>query len=194
MPEILRRGLAGITYVLLVMLLIALTAPRLAAARARHCAYARTSVAAATRTEIRDAVLCLVNRQRASRDLPRLREDTRLDRSAQGWTATMVRLGRLTHGTGIGLRFDAVGFLWAALGENIGSGFETPRQVVRGWMASLDHCQNILWPAYTRIGTGVLNRGVGGDGPATWTADFGRPQGTQAPSDNYRPERGCPYR
>lgn len=138
--------------------------------------------------------MCLINEQRRAHGLPRLRESRRLDRSAQGWTDTMVRDGMFTHGSDFAARITAAGFTWSTAGENIATGFPTPRSVVDAWMASTGHCQNILSPSYADVGTGVDNHGIRGyGGPATWTQDFALPQGASPPSNNSGPAAGCPY-
>jgi uncharacterized protein YkwD len=164
-----------------------------ASASASTCANANTPVSRATRRELRRAVVCLVNQQRTSRGLPRLRANWRLNRSAQHWTRTMVRRQIFTHGTRFWTRISAVGFDWSAAGENIAVGFTTPSQVVTGWMASLGHCENILQPAFSQIGTGVINRGISRYGAATWTQDFALRMGRRAASHNMGPYNGCPY-
>ena len=61
---------------------------------------------------MRSAVLCLVNRERTTRGLPALAVSGQLNRSAQGWTGTMVRTGRFTHGSGdaFAKRISATGY------------------------------------------------------------------------------------
>jgi uncharacterized protein YkwD len=146
---------------------------------------------------MRSAVLCLVNHERTTRRLPPLASSAQLNRSAQGWTATMVRSGRFTHGPGAAFarRIRATGYDWQAAGENIATGYPTPRAVVAGWMASTDHCRNILSPTFRDIGIGEVDSPVRSfaSGPATWTQDFGLRMGRSAPSHNRRPMQGCPY-
>jgi uncharacterized protein YkwD len=146
---------------------------------------------------MRSAVLCLVNRERTARRLPTLAASGQLNRAAQGWTDTMVRSGRFTHGAGeaFAKRISATGYTWRAAGENIATGYPTPRAVVAGWMASTDHCHNILDPTFRDIGIGESDSPVRGfaSGPATWTQDFGLRMGQSAPSHNRRPMNGCPY-
>ena len=164
------------------------------AASANSCAHANTHVSRATRYQLRRAVVCLINKQRTSRGLPRLHANGRLDRSAQHWTDTMVERQIFTHGSNFAGRISAVGFDWSTAGENIAVGFVTPFQVVKAWMASLGHCQNILYPAFSQVGTGLLNRGIAGyGGAATWTQDFALRMGRSAPSHNLGPADGCPY-
>jgi uncharacterized protein YkwD len=144
---------------------------------------------------MRAAVLCLVNRQRTSRHLPALHANLRLDHSAQGWTNHMVAAGVFSHGSHFAARISAAGYRWMNAGENIATGYPTPRAVVAAWMASTGHCHNILDPQFRDLGIGVLARPVRGyaSGPATWTEDFGLQQGQRAPSHNFGPADGCPY-
>lgn len=187
-----RRLIAGTTLSLIASAGIAI-AP--SPALASSCAYAHNSVTSTSRAHIRSAVICLINKQRTSRGLPRLRTSRRLNRSAQKWTYTMVSRGIFTHGSNFSARISAVGFNWSTAGENIAVGFKTPWSVVAGWMASTGHCQNILNPDFSRVGTGVLSQGISGWGPgATWTQDFALHMGASPPSHNTRPMNGCPYR
>lgn len=43
-----------------------------------------------------------------------------------------------------------------ALGENIGGGYTSPEAVVRGWMNSKGHRENILHSGWTSIGVGYI--------------------------------------
>jgi uncharacterized protein YkwD len=146
---------------------------------------------------MRTAVVCLVNQQRRTHGLPALAASDQLDRSAQGWTNTMVLTRQFTHGPGdaFASRISAAGYSWQTAGENIATGFPTPRSVVTAWMASTDHCRNILDPSFRDVGSGESDSAVGdvASGPATWTQDFGLRMGQSAPSHNQGPMNGCPY-
>jgi uncharacterized protein YkwD len=161
----------------------------------RGCAGANTPATAGPRREMRDAVVCLINDQRVRHHLPPLQASTELDSSAQRWTNAMVSSGQFTHGSNFAARISAAGFHWSFAGENIATGFSTPAQVVRGWMASTGHCQNILNPSFADVGTGVSPHAVRGfaTGPSTWTQDFGLWMGHGAPSHDGAPAAGCPY-
>jgi uncharacterized protein YkwD len=163
------------------------------AAQSRGCGYAHTPIHAATRSELRGAVVCLINQERAKRHLPGLVDNGRLDRSAQGWTNMMVSHRDFTHGADFASRISAVGFNWSNVGENIAAGFQTPLSVVHGWMASTGHCQNILSPIYRMVGTGVSSGAPAANDDGTWTQDFGLWMGQHAASGNYGPAQGCPY-
>jgi uncharacterized protein YkwD len=162
-------------------------------ARHRGCAHAHSPANRTARRALQRAVVCLINQQRARHGLPRLHENQRLNRSAQGWTNVMVNDGLFSHGADFSARISAVGFNWSMAGENIASGFKTPAAVMRGWMGSPGHCRNILTPAFLDVGVGESRRGVAGKPGATWTQDFGLPMSAHAPSGNWGPAAGCPY-
>jgi uncharacterized protein YkwD len=206
-----RRGRSGAAACTRAIVLAALlTAPAATAKPAAHhgkphrgsasggCAAANTPANHASAHAMRAATLCLINGERSKRHLPSLTELRRLDRAAQGWTDAMVNGGFFSHsgsGSDPGARISAQRFSWSAVGENIATGYATPRDVVQAWLASTDHCQNVLAPTFSYVGIGVNRNPVGGfaSGPGTWTADFGLPAGASAPSGNWGPAHGCPY-
>jgi uncharacterized protein YkwD len=167
----------------------------MASAHGRACAKAHTRVASASRAQLQRTVVCLINDQRRMRGLPDLSENSRLNRSAQGWTDAMVSHRDFSHGADFAARITAAGFHWSNAGENIATGFATPTTVVTAWMASTGHCQNILNPSYRYVGTGVSGRPIGDVHVVggTWTQDFGLLMGQPAASGNWGPADGCPY-
>ena len=180
---------------LLAMLVATMSFVSVAAASARGCASTHTTIAHASRAQLQRAVACLINEQRHSRGLPGLRENSRLNRSAQGWTNVMVTHRDFSHGADFAARISAVGFDWSNVGENIATGYATPVAVVKAWMASKGHCQNILNPQYRYVGTGVSDNSISGYSTlaGTWTQDFGLLMGQHAASGNWGPAEGCPY-
>jgi uncharacterized protein YkwD len=169
-----------------------------AAGSADGCVDATVPASAASAPAMRRAVVCLVNRERARYGLPRLREDRKLNVSAQDYTSEMVRRDFFSHtapnGSTPGARIAATGFHWSWAGENIASGYPTPLSVVNAWMNSQGHCYNLLAPVFRDIGVGVSPRPVAGASePATWTQDFALPRGAHAPSHNWGPSNSCPH-
>jgi uncharacterized protein YkwD len=161
----------------------------------RVCPNANTSAVSASTQAMGAAVLCLVNKERATHGLPRLRASTELTRSAQAWSDEMVASGAFGHAPDFEARISNEGYDWAAVGENIATGFPTPRAVVTAWMADVGHCQNILTPLYRDLGVGINRQPVVGaaTGPATWTQDFGLRAFQSPAASDWRPATGCPY-
>jgi uncharacterized protein YkwD len=161
------------------------------------CANADTPATSASVAQMDAAVNCLINQQRLRFGLPAMAVSTDLNHSAQGWTNKMVATGQFTHGSDSAFsnRLLSAGFNWGEAGENIATGFLTPRDAVAGWMASPDHCQNILDPDYRQMGTGENPAPVGSfaSGAATWTQDLGLLMHQNPPSHDFAPQRGCPY-
>jgi uncharacterized protein YkwD len=165
----------------------------------RACPYQNSSVSRTPAGDLRAAVVCLINRDRERWHLPALRVQGDIERAAQRHTGQMVATGSLTHvgvgGSNPGVRLGQAGYRWAAWGEIIASGYQTPRGVVRAWLRSGEHCPIMLSPVYDAIGVGVVRRAVRGvaNVPGTWTVDFGLPAGHRPPSGNFGPANGCPH-
>ena len=136
--------------------------------------------------DVRDAVLCLHNRERAARGLPLLKENPKLRRAAQGHSNDMVAGGFFAHespsGADMADRILGTGYAqghgWS-LGENIAWGtgsLGTAAEIQRAWMNSPGHRANILRRQFREIGIGIAVGApvdAGGLQGATYTADFG---------------------
>lgn len=57
-----------------------------------------------------------------------------------------------TDGSGPGRRIARSGYNWRAYGENVGEGYLLPEEVVRGWLKSQGHCENIMNPLFKEAG------------------------------------------
>jgi uncharacterized protein YkwD len=155
------------------------------------CASAQTDVVAATIAKATSATLCLLNRERAARDLRPLKLDRRLNGAALAHSRDMVRKryfehnsldGRTPFQRMLATRYVPKGASWT-LGENIGWGtlsLAQPAAVVRAWMKSPGHRANILNPQFEEIGIGIAvgvpldDPNLDGQTGATYTTDFGR--------------------
>jgi uncharacterized protein YkwD len=174
--------------VLITCAVVALPAATADAAKRRaksDCADTQVEPAAANLGDVRAAVLCLHNRERAARGMPALRESAKLRRAAEGHSADMVAQGYFAHdslsGADMAERILGTGYArdrgWS-LGENIAWGtgsLATAAEIHRAWMESPGHRANILRRQFREIGIGIAlgaPAGNGGDG-ATYTADFG---------------------
>jgi uncharacterized protein YkwD len=183
-----RLGLASLCAALAVII------PAQAAA-GNACPNRNTPANAASLRTMRTAVVCLINQQRTERGLPALSVSNKLDTVAQHWSTSMVAHDQFSHAHLVA-RIDAVHYDWQLAEENIATGYRTPRQTVAAWMASPDHCRNLLDPAIRQVGTGERPAPVRGwaTSPATWTQDFGLTIRQAPPSHDRRPADGCPYR
>ena len=201
-----RTSAVGLMIAVGVALMLCAALPRLgfAAVRAHAagaqdgCANATASASTASPETMRDAVVCLVNFERARYHLPPLVQVHKLNVSAQRYTADMVRHDFFSHtapnGSTPGARIAAAGYHWSWMGENIASGYPTPLAVITAWMHSQGHCYNMLAPVFRDIGVGVSPHAVApAGGPATWTQDFGLPRGQHAPSGKWGPANSCPH-
>ncbi|TMK40663.1 MAG: CAP domain-containing protein [Actinobacteria bacterium] len=138
--------------------------------------------------QVRSATTCLVNQRRADAGLPALRPNGVLQGVAQAHSQEMVALDYFAHNSPTGqtpaARVLASGYIPAgsawSLGENIAFGTSelgTPREIVKAWMASPGHRENILDSSYRDTGMGVVAAAPpsmsGGEPGATYTQEFG---------------------
>lgn len=138
---------------------------------------------------VRDATLCLVNKQRTRRGLGRLKPVTPLQSVATAYARRMVRERFFDHtapdGSTFFQRIKRTSYLdggirsWS-VGENIAWGTgdsATADEIVQAWMASPGHRRNILNGKFTELGLGVAlgvpQHGAGADDAATYVNEFG---------------------
>jgi uncharacterized protein YkwD len=156
-------------------------------ASARPCKRAGAEPNRVSHRVVARSTLCLLNRARARRGLPKLRVSRRLGHAARNHSADMARRGYFSHQSRSGASFlDRIrraGYLRRArswvVGENIAWGtgqLATPRAIVRAWMNSHGHRANILNRRFREIGVGITYNApvrVAGHSAATYTTDFG---------------------
>ena len=172
--------------VLAVLACSALAGPATGTASAASCANADAYPGEAARKSLAHATVCLLNEQRTSRGLHKLRLDTRLSWAAYMHSRDMVERRYFDHhskeGRDVVDRLTRTGYLGSAgswvVGENLAWGAgrrSTPRQIVRSWMNSAGHRQNILTGRFRDIGIGVAMdtpTNISATG-ATYTTTFG---------------------
>jgi uncharacterized protein YkwD len=151
------------------------------------CGLATMAPRQASLGDLRESMLCLVNRVREHYGLDELSDNTQLRRSATGHSIDMVEHRYFSHdgpaGSTVDSRVTRAGYLARVsayfVGENIGGGvgrgLGSPLAVFRAWMHSPPHRENILDPEFHDLGVGVA-RGYpdgGGAAAATYTLDLG---------------------
>jgi len=128
----------------------------------------------------RAGVIQRTNSQREKYGLPPLKENPRLNVSAELKVADMFEKQYFAHispsDKGVKDLAEISGYEFIALGENLALGnFQNDEVLVQGWMDSPGHRANILNPGYQEIGVAVQKGNF--EGKATWLAvqHFGRP-------------------
>ena len=154
-------------------------------AHAADCAGAGLLPALSSVPTAKAATLCLLNHERATRGLAPLSTQPDLETAAQNYSQAMVQhrfFGHVSPG-GQTITDRLAGYTGAALsyatGENLAWGegaLAAPSAIVRNWMASAAHRENILNGDFTQIGVGIVGGTPSGGLPAlsaTYTTEFG---------------------
>lgn len=154
------------------------------AAVAADCPGADVQLTAANAPELRAAVLCLTNAERAAAGLAPFASEGNLEAAGQRYAERMVAERFFDHvgpdGSTLATRLAAYDG-WRALGENLAWGegeLGTPRSTVAAWMGSPGHRVNLLSPDYLDVGIGIAP---------------GTPGGSSRPSATYAVEYGVRY-
>lgn len=154
-------------------------------AQAADCAGANLLPAIASVPTTKAATLCLLNNERAARGLGPLSDEPTLEAAATAYSHAMVRQRFFAHVSpgGQTLAERLASYVGAArswvTGENLAwgeGGLATPGAIVRGWMQSPSHRDNILKGAFDEIGIGIVGGTPSGGLPAvsaTYTTHFG---------------------
>jgi uncharacterized protein YkwD len=181
-----RMGLGRVPVAAVLAGAVLAAAPSHAAAQGTGCHFTRSAATAAPEPNMRSALRCLVNVERARHGLPALRSNQELNLAADRHGADMVARGYFAHvspeGASVADRARASGYLngshdWA-LGEDIGWGTgaaSTPESIFAAFMNSPAHRRVILDRDFRQIGVGVV-AGVPVSAPgagATFVLDFG---------------------
>lgn len=162
-----------------------------AAAQDAACPGADAVPTAATVAQASQAILCLLNDERAAAGLHPVAETAGLTQPSAAYSARMVAENFFAHvspdGSTLVDRLTAARYIapdgeWT-VGENLAWGqgdLGTPRNIVVAWMNSPGHRENILTGEFDEIGIGIA-LGTPGDPSwgATYTTDFGAVAGHQ---------------
>lgn len=127
--------------------------------------------ATATTGDAEGAFLADTNAARAGNGAGPLSSSSDLVALARQHSADMAAQNRLYHTPNLGSQVAN----WQTVGENVGTGSDEP-SIEAAFMASPEHRTNILLPAYTQIGIGVVVSG----GRLWVTEIFRQPAGASA--------------
>ncbi len=156
---------------------------------ASECADTTLTPHAGNTEAIREAVLCLVNREREAHGESPLVVNAKLAHAAQNHSEDMASGDYFSHYAPDGSspldRMRATGYIYSPelgyeVGENIAWGtlwLASPQSIVSSWMASPEHRANILNAGYRETGIGVSPHAPaslsGGQAGGLYTQDFG---------------------
>lgn len=122
-----------------------------------------------------EAILKAHNRERAIAKLPKLTLNKSLSDAALIHAKDMAKHKSLRHegtdGSTFFERIEAASYRYQAAAENVARGQKTVEDVMRDWMKSPGHHDNIIGD-YLEIGVAVV---ADGDGQYFWCVDFGKP-------------------
>lgn len=101
-------------------------------------------------------VVDLVNKERAAKGLGKLTALPKIETAAATRAKELITSFSHTRPDGTKYRtaLEANGVKAGYTGENVAMGYRTPEAVVKGWMNSTGHRDNILKSAYTHVGVG----------------------------------------
>jgi uncharacterized protein YkwD len=126
-----------------------------------------------------EKLLELTNQERKKKELPPLRGNPLLSKIARSHSENMAKQGKMDHTLDSKTPFDRMRdaeykFLKGA--ENIAAGDakNALAEIVRAWMESKAHRENILGPDYTETGLGMARDK---SGQIYYTQVFAKPQG-----------------
>ncbi|MCY6959408.1 CAP domain-containing protein [Clostridium brassicae] len=123
--------------------------------------------------KLENEVIRLVNVERSKAGLGQLKANWQLSRVARYKSQDMVNKRYFSHTSPTyGSPFDMIrnfGINYRSAGENIAYGQNSPSEVMKSWMNSPGHRQNILNSTYTEIGVGVAKAS---NGQLYWTQMF----------------------
>ena len=136
----------------------------------------KLTIPSVTTTTQENEVVRLVNVERSKAGLPALKSNWQLSRVARYKSADMANKGYFAHNSPTyGTPFqmmESFGLRFSAAGENIAYGQRTPAEVMKDWMNSPGHRNNILSRSFTEIGVGLAKNK---NGVCYWTQQFMKP-------------------
>eukprot|EP00834_Sanchytrium_tribonematis_P003946 NODE_172_length_14331_cov_0.709177.p11 type:complete len:230 gc:universal NODE_172_length_14331_cov_0.709177:9594-8905(-) len=132
--------------------------------------------------------LNLVNQVRQGLGAPPLRLSPILNAVAEKYAQTMAKyhmMGHSVDSSHFDQRIKLGGYNGNNLAENVAEGYNSIADVMKGWVASAGHFQNLVNPAYTEVGFGMA---TDSEGSVYWCQDFGNGH-TTASNSQYPPSQ-----
>jgi len=129
----------------------------------------------------KDTILQTINLERAGSGLGPLTLDERLDQAALAKGENMLTDNYWAHvnpstGAEPWSYIQASGYQYQSAGENLGRDFTDETSLVKAWMDSPSHRENILNPAFSDVGLAVLTGEMDGQDVVLIVNLFGQPK------------------
>lgn len=144
-------------------------------------------------TDIRvEALLDATNSQRQSQGLAPLTLNSKLSQAAARKAQDMLEKNYWAHNSPTGSTpwefITGAGYRYTVAGENLAKNFSVSDDVVRAWMASPTHRDNIVKPSYKEIGFAIVNGKLQGEETTLVVQMFGTSNETIAATPTKAPE------
>ena len=102
-----------------------------------------------------------------------------LNDAAREHAKDMVKHSELSHegtdGSTPAMRVSREHYAWRVVGENVASGPTTPEEVMQGWLDSPHHCENLMDPRFTDMGSAYAVDPKSESG-VYWAQEFATPK------------------
>jgi len=126
-----------------------------------------------------EKIIDLTNKEREKKGLTILKMNNLLNEAAQQKAGDMFAFDYWAHKSPSGREpwsfFKAVGYEYRVAGENLARDFSEPEAVVKAWMESPSHRDNILNFKYREVGVAVVEGTLGGIKTTLVVQFFGTP-------------------
>jgi len=131
-----------------------------------------------------ERIIELTNTERLKLNLPALKENKLLSEAARQKASDMFAFNYWAHVSPSGRSpwtfFSDVGYKYQYAGENLARDFHDPESIVRAWMDSPSHRENITNSKYQEIGVAVVDGTLQGVETTLVVQLFGTPYGAAA--------------
>jgi uncharacterized protein YkwD len=107
------------------------------------------------------AVFVLVNKVRTDNNLIPLKSDSMLQLAARNKAVDMKAYKYFAHNTPINIKWNDFitnqGYKYVIAGENLAKGYYNPEELIKDWLASPSHKENIMYRDYSETGISIID-------------------------------------